>query len=296
MTGSSDLYAHLAQGVTTVCRAWSVRRRDGVMLGFTDHDQTLTFGGILFKASSGMTARALQQSTGLSVDNTEAVGVLSDNSVREADVLAGRFDAAEVQSWLVNWRNPDERALQFKGTFGEITRSGGAFRVDLRGLSELLNQPRGRVYQRDCAAVLGDGDCKVDLDAPGISTERAVKRITAGRIFEFDGFAGFADRWFERGRLIVLDGAAKGLVGIIKSDDAGGGQRRVEVWQSIAGEVAPGDRLRLEAGCDKSAATCRTRFANFANFRGFPHIPGEDWLAAFPSLRRTNDGGALDNE
>ncbi len=296
MAGSGDLYAHLAQGVTTVCRAWSVRRRDGVTLGFTDHDEALTFGGILFKASSGMTARALQQSTGLSVDNTEAVGALSDSSVSEADVLAGRFDAAEVESWLVNWQNPKERALQFKGTFGEVTRSAGAFRVDLRGLSELLNQPRGRVYQRDCSAVLGDGDCKVDLDAPGISTERAVKRVTAARVIEFDSFAGFADRWFERGRLIVLDGAAKGLIGIIKSDVASGGRRQVELWQSLADEIAPGDRLRLEAGCDKTAGTCRARFANFLNFRGFPHIPGEDWLSAFPALRRTNDGGALENE
>ncbi len=296
MAGAEGLYAHLSEGVTHVCRAWAVVRRDGVTFGFTDHDQDLSFEGTLFKASSGLTAKALQQSTGLSIDNSEAMGALSDGSVREEDVLAGRFDAAVVRSWLVNWAEPAERVLQFQGTFGEITRAGGAFRAELRGLSEILNQPRGRVYQRDCAAVLGDKACKVDLTAVGFSTERAAERVEAQRVFRFAAFGGFADRWFERGRLMVLSGAAKGLVGIIKSDDAGRSTRTVELWQSIGIDIAPGDMLRLEAGCDKSPATCRVRFGNFQNFRGFPHIPGEDWLSAFPSSRRLNDGGSLDNE
>jgi hypothetical protein len=31
--------------------------------------------------------------------------------------------------------------------------------------------------------------------------------------------------------------------------------------------------LRLEAGCDKRAETCRLKFGNFLNFRGFPAFP-----------------------
>ncbi len=42
------------------------------------------------------------------------------------------------------------------------------------------------------------------------------------------------------------------------------------------------DLLRLEAGCDKRAVTCRYKFDNFVNFQGFPHIPGDDWLVAGP--------------
>ncbi|MFD2844660.1 phage BR0599 family protein [Paracoccus cavernae] len=46
--------------------------------------------------------------------------------------------------------------------------------------------------------------------------------------------------------------------------------------------IAPvaGDQVRLSAGCDKRAETCRLKFANFLNFRGFPHLPTEDWLLA----------------
>ena len=36
----------------------------------------------------------------------------------------------------------------------------------LRGLAEALNRPQGRVIQSACDAVLGDGRCGVNLDAP----------------------------------------------------------------------------------------------------------------------------------
>ena len=88
--GKQELLGHLATGTTTVCRAWAVTRTDGLVLGFTDHDRALQFEGITFKADSGLTGKALLQSSGLSVDNTEAMGALSDAAISEADILAGR--------------------------------------------------------------------------------------------------------------------------------------------------------------------------------------------------------------
>ena len=121
MTARQELLDHLGQGVTTVCRAWLVTRRDGVAFGFTDHDRDLGFEGYVFKASSGMTARTLQQTTGLAVDNSETVGALSDAAVDEADLIAGRFDGAEVRAWLVNWADTAQRIEQFRGNLGEIS-------------------------------------------------------------------------------------------------------------------------------------------------------------------------------
>ncbi len=293
MAGAQDLYAHLQSGASSVCRAWAVTRADGESFGFTDHDLDLSFEGFDFRADSGLTARALQQATGLSVDNSEALGALSSTSVTEADILAGRFDGAEVQAWLVNWADVNERVLQFRGTFGEITRAGGAFQAELRGLTEGLNQPQGRVYQRTCSAVLGDAACRVDLGQPGYFAEIAAEDVKGRQTFRFADLAGFDDRWFERGRLVVLSGAAKGLVGVIKNDRIRTGGREVELWQSFALEIAVGDMLRLEAGCDKRVDTCRLKFNNFLNFRGFPHIPGEDWLTTFPRSQDVNDGGSL---
>ncbi|WP_108484065.1 DUF2163 domain-containing protein [Oceaniglobus ichthyenteri] len=294
MTGfPTALQAHLETGITSVCRCWQVVRRDGVRFGFTDHDSTLAFDGQVFVASEGMSARAFEQTTGLAVDNSEALGVLSDVSVSEEDILAGLFDGAEVLAWLVNWADPAQRVLQFRGAMGEIQRAAGAFRAELRGLTEALNQPQGRVYQAPCAAVLGDSLCRFDLNTPGYVETRAVEAVEGRKFFRFAALDGFDDRWFERGRLIVQSGAAKGIVAIIKNDRLMGTGRTIEVWEALRLEIAPGDIVRLEAGCDKRVESCRLKFNNINNFRGFPDIPGEDWLMAYPRSGDDTGGGSL---
>jgi uncharacterized phage protein (TIGR02218 family) len=294
MTSARDaLLDHLGTGVSTVCRAWSVARKDGLVLGFTDHDNSFVFEGIVFKASTGMTARALQQTTGLSVDNSEASGALSDDALNETDILQGRLDGAEVRIWLVNWRDPAQRIEQFRGSLGEITRAGGAFKAELRGLTDQLNQTLGRVFQRGCTASLADRECGVVLETATYSVETVITGFDdQGRLL-FDGISGFPESWFERGKVEIRSGLAQGLVGIVKLDRVFGAQRVVDLWQRFATEVSIGDQVRLVAGCDKLAATCRSKFANFLNFRGFPHIPGEDWLASYPVQTRKNDGGSL---
>jgi uncharacterized phage protein (TIGR02218 family) len=289
MTG---LQAHLETGATTVARAWAVTRRDGVVLGFTDHDRDLEFGGVVFRAASGMTARALAQTTGLAVDNSEALGALRDAGLREADIAAGRYDGAEVRIWAVNWADVVQRRLEFRGTLGEVTRSGGAFRAELRGLTEALGQPQGRVYQAGCSAVLGDAECGFDLAQPGYFAEVAAEGVEDAA-FRFAALPGFDDRWFEGGRLEVLVGVAAGLVGVVKNDRLSASGRVVELWQGLGAAVAAGDMLRITAGCDKRAATCRLKFDNLLNFRGFPDIPGDDWLMAHPRQGGLNDGGSL---
>ena len=293
MTGRQDLLDHLGQGATTVCRAWMVQRRDGVTYGFTDHDRDFAFDGVTFKASSGMTARVLLQTTGLSVDNSEAIGALSDAAIDAADLAAGRFDGAEVRSWLVNWADPAQRIEQFRGNFGEITRSAGAFRAELRGLTDRLNQPQGRVYQRSCSATLGDARCGFDLGTPGFRATGVISGFDPMGRMIFAGLAGFDDRWFERGRLLVQTGTAAGLVGMIKSDRLNSTGRLVDLWHAPGAALAVGDTVQLQAGCDRMAQTCRGKFANFLNFQGFPHIPGEDWLSSYPVSTRPNDGGSL---
>jgi uncharacterized phage protein (TIGR02218 family) len=289
---SEALHAHLDTGVTLVARCWAVVRRDGAIFGFTDHDRDLAFEGVVFRAGTGLTARAVSLTTGLSVDNSEAAGALSDAAVTEADIAAGRFDGAAVTCWLVRWDDVAARKVLFRGSLGQIERAGGAFRAELRGLSEALNVPQGRTLQRGCAAVLGDASCRFDLTQPGYAAEVAVEVAEGGRVFRWAGFTGFDDRWFERGRFTVVTGAAAGLVAVVKNDRLSGVARTVELWEPLAG-VAVGDVVRIEAGCDKRADTCRLKFGNFPNFRGFPHVPGEDWLASYPVRTGRNDGGSL---
>jgi uncharacterized phage protein (TIGR02218 family) len=290
---ASAFQAHLATCATTVCRAWAVTRRDGVVLGFTDHDAALAFEGITFLASSGMTARAVEQTTGLSVDNSEAVGMLSDPAIREADIKAGRFDGAAVRAWSVNWANVEERRLVFRGSLGEIERAGQAFRAELRGLAEALNQPSGRVYQRHCGAVLGDAACGVDLTDPAYWVEADVISIERGTGFRLANTSGHSDGWFTRGPIEVLTGASAGDVGLIKRDRQVAEVRVIETWDVLSAGLAAGDRVRLVAGCDKRGETCKVKFSNYNQFQGFPDLPGEDWLVSYPTRSGGNTGGSL---
>jgi len=250
-------------------------------LGFTDHDRDLAFEGMIFRAEAGLTARALEQVTGLAVDNSEAVGALRDAGLTEADIMAGRYDGAELTIWEVNWQDVAQRRVLFRGSLGEITRTGEAFRAELRGLSEALNAQGGRVYHAACSAVLGDGACRFNTVTPGFAEDALL----------FEGLDAFAPGWFTHGRLTALSGAAQGLVALMRLDQ-GGTSRRITLWDALRAPVQVGDLFRLEAGCDKQASTCRNKFANFLNFRGFPHIPGEDWLSAYPKAEQPNTGGA----
>lgn len=270
----------------TIARAWAVTRADGLVLGFTDHDQVLSFDGILFRPDSGLTARAVVQSSGLSVDNSEAVGVLSDNAITEIDLMAGRWDGADVRLWDVDWTAPDNRRLIFRGHLGEIARSGAAFRAELRGLSEPLNKSQGRVYHPRCSAELGDGQCRFDLTKAGYSAEGVIQSEDGGQRLILTGIAGHDTHWFEHGQVLVLTGPAEGLSGVIKVDQAQANARRqIELWTGLGIRPQIGDRLRLIAGCDKRSETCRMKFLNYLNFRGFPHLPPEDWLIA-PKVNR----------
>ena len=290
---NEGLAAHLASGLTTVCHAWAITRKDGVVFAFTDHDRPLAFAGFEFRADTGLSALALAQSTGLSVDNSEALGALSDVSLREDEIEQGRFDGAEVRAWLVNWADTTQHWLNFRGSLGELTRAGGGFRAELRGLTEGLNRPLGRVYQKPCSAVLGDGACRFNLSQESYAQTLAVEAIEGARRFVWQTFEPFDVDWFTRGRLEVLDGPAAGLWGTIKSDRNEGAARVVELWEPMRGLVTEGTQIRLVAGCDKRVETCRLKFNNFDNYQGFPDLPGEDWVVSVPSSKGTNSGGSL---
>lgn len=285
MSGLSD---HLKGGVSTVCNAWAIERSDGVTLAFTDHDQSLEFEGLTFLAQGGMTATTLEQTTGLAVDNAEAVGVLSADGITEADIRAGRFDGARITAWLVNWADTDQREVLFKGSLGEIAHADGQFTAEIRGVSEALNQPRGRSYQKGCSALLGDRVCGLNLEQPLYRLEATVIAVQGNRVLTLA--EGLHDAgWFARGTLHAGSGAVQKL-GVIKTDGVVDDARQVELWEPMSEELHVGDTVVLYAGCDKRFATCRYKFGNVRNFMGFPDIPGDDWLMRYPGSADPMDG------
>ena len=280
--------AHLASGTTTLCWCWKITRGDGLVFGFTDHDAPLTIDTLRYEAASGFTASEVQSGLDLSVDNLTVAGALSSASLNEADLAAGLFDQAAIEIWRVNWAAPDQRVLLRKGVLGEVSRGKTGFTAEMRGLTEALSQPIGRVFGHSCDAELGDSRCRVAL-SPVIATVTAVRDA---RIFSVSGLSAYAANWFAAGRLSFTSGANHGRAAQIKRHTLAGGVAQVELWLALSEPVAVGDGLTLTPGCDKQFATCNSKFANAINFRGHPYMPGTGAAFAVASASTPLDGGS----
>lgn len=288
------LAAGLASGVTTLARCWRLARRDGLVRGFTDHDGDLAFGGTVYAAAAGLEAGDSETQLGFAVGGGEVSGALVAAGLAEEDLAAGRWDGAAVEVWLVDWQDVDARVLLDIGTVGEVRRSGGAFTAELRGLAHALDASRGRLYRPRCDADLGDARCGVDLALP---THRAqgIVAATDGRArLEATALDGFADGHFTGGRLVFAGGANDGIAVDVARHVTTGGGGTLELWEPCALPLQTGDGFTVTAGCDRTAATCAGRYGNIVNFRGFPHMPGNDLLLR--TVREGDpglDGGSL---
>jgi uncharacterized phage protein (TIGR02218 family) len=168
----SSLQDKLSSGITTLCRCWRISRRDGVVLGFTDHDEDVLLDGLACRAGTGLSASEATAQLGLAVTGSEISGALSGDALTEADLAAGRYDAATIEVFLVDWSEPLPFVLLSKGSLGEVRREGQAFAAELRGLADRLNEQSGRLYTAACGADLGDSRCTIDLADPAFSRQR----------------------------------------------------------------------------------------------------------------------------
>lgn len=291
-TLDAGLAAHIAEGVTTLAWCWKLTRGDGQVLGFTDHDRNLTFDGVLYGAATGFTASQIQSTLGLTVDNLEVAGALQADDLNEHDLAAGLFDDAAIEIWRVNWTDATQRVLMRKGTLGEVKRGKSAFQAELRGLAQALNQPVGRSFGYACDADLGDARCTIDLTNAAYNGDGTVTSVIDARRFSASGLSGFADGFFSGGKLTWATGANAGRAMEVKRHGLVSGVASFELWQPMSEAIAAADTFNVTAGCDKQFATCKAKFANGANFRGFPYLIGNDAAGAAVTSTQALDGGS----
>ena len=284
---SEAFRAQLASGVTTLAHAWRITRRDGVARGFTDHDRDLTFEGAIFRAATGFVGGALEKEAGFDAGGGDVSGVLSADGIDDADLLAGLWDGARVDVWRVDWTDPSLRAHLFAGRIGDVRRGPAALVAELRGLQADFDVPFGRVFSRFCDADVGDSRCGADLAAPAFRGAGVVSAIEGARAFLTTGLSAFADGWFTRGVLTWPGGARVAVT----AHRVAGARISLEIAD---GSPAPaiGAAFTITAGCDKRFATCRAKFSNTGNFRGFPHMPGDDAVVAGADTNQPLDGGS----
>lgn len=287
------LQAHLDEGTTTLAWCWRIVRADGVTLGFTDHDRTLTFEGTDFEPESGFAASEVRSGSDLSVDAQDAQGVLSSDRITETDIIDGRWDNAAVEVWRVNWAATSQRLLMRRGAIGQIRRGRLAFVAELRSLAHVLGQTVGRTFQATCDAALGDARCGVSLEAPSFKGTGAIIDLLRDRAFTASGLGGFSSGWFSFGTLDWTSGANAGRRAEVLSHDLVDGVAFLTMLEAPVRAIAATDTFNIRAGCDKRIATCGTKFVNVANFRGFPNIPGQDAVLRYATTDGGHEGAVL---
>jgi uncharacterized phage protein (TIGR02218 family) len=293
----AGLQAHLDSGTTTLCTCWRLQRADGAVFGFTTHDRTLSFGGVDYEPDSGFTPSETSSSLGLAVDTMEVEGALSSAAIDETDIAKGLWDNARIEVYRVNWSNPAQRVITRKGSLGEVARGDIGFTAEIRGLAHELQQETGRTYQRPCDAVVGDARCGVDLADPDFTGDGTVVAAIDGRILTVDGLDAFEEGWFFLGRLTWTSGANSGAAMKVSGHlIAHDGSIGLQLWERAALPIEIGDGFTVTAGCANTFDICKEKFDNGLNFRGFPHMPGNDFVLSMAKRTTANDGGSFFND
>jgi uncharacterized phage protein (TIGR02218 family) len=273
MSGCWGNHPWLSRDVVPIAWCWRIVRRDGVTVGLTTHDRAISVGGLIHSPAPGMRPSAIGQRMGLEAASMEIEGALSGSAMAEADLADGRWDGAAVRLSIVDWQNPERGEAIAEGHLGRVVREGVRFEATMAARDPVLERPACPATSPECRAILGDRQCRVAL-AP-LRMRTSVTALSDDSEWVLAAHPGEGTLMF--GRLRWLDGPRQGIDEIIIAQE--GDNLRCE----REGDAAlVGARVELTQGCDKRAATCAERFANIANFRGEPHLPGFDLLTRYP--------------
>lgn len=275
-TVPTSIRTQLDSAVSTLCYCLRLTRADGVVMGFTDHDQDVVVDSVTYQAETGGNLSAIAAQDGLAVDNLELAGFLDSAAITEDDIRAGVYDFAAVEVFQVDYANPaGGRLILRTGHIGEVSSEAGTYKAEVRGLMQAYSQQIVELFSPACRADLGDSRCKVDLTP--FTVTGTVTSLTDNRRFA-DSARTEADGYFTFGKITFTTGENANLGMEVKAYTVG----NLELALPMPRPLAVGDAYTLVVGCDKSLNTCITRFNNIVNMRAEPYLPGINKALQYP--------------
>ncbi|MEO8723145.1 MAG: DUF2163 domain-containing protein [Sphingobium sp.] len=265
----------LDQELACLAFCWRLDRRDGVTIGLTSHDRDLRISGVVYHAAPGLVPSAITQGSSLDAQSMDLKGALTSDVITVNDLDAGRWDGASLSLHLTEWTAPGEVWLELsRGELGTVERDGEQFTAELLGPATALGKPVVPETSPNCRAQFGDAACRIDL-----AKYRQITRATgfSGTNVVVAG-GGMTPGIFAFGTLRWLTGANAGVTQLIGNNDT----TQIMLTDAPPFAGGAGCLVLIAQGCDKSMATCSTRFANAINFRGEPNLPGNDLLTRYP--------------
>jgi uncharacterized phage protein (TIGR02218 family) len=250
--------------------------------------------GAVYCSAIPMDRSKLSLKVGLGVDSTDLqiyprpTDTIYGATLQDA-ARTGIFDGATADLFRVFWSrgaNPIGGGLvYFAGRVGEAQFGRSGLKLPINSFTELLNIdfPRN-VYQGFCYFVLYGSGCCVDKTNFTFSGTVAASPNPTNLAFQVSGVTQ-ADHYFDQGVFEFTSGVLNGLTMTVKSwiGDL------LTPFVPLPSPPAPGDSVALYAGCDRTMATCNTKFSNLANFPAMPFIPIPDTM--LPPIVNNSSGG-----
>lgn len=155
------LQTALNKPVVNLALCWKVTRADGLVIGFTNHDSSLTVSSVVYEPTNAFSESDVAQKSDLSVNNLDVVA-LTSSTITEGDLLGGKWDNAALDLFAVDWSDVSLGSVPLlRGTIGEVEARGSQFRAEVRGAAQAIQQEVVRQTSITCRAALGDTQCQV---------------------------------------------------------------------------------------------------------------------------------------
>ena len=283
---SVGLAAHLQSGQTTLATLFKVTRRDGTVLGFTDHDQDLIVSGVTYLSTSSYNRFNLNEGSDGSVKTTELVGAI-DSVITRDDLERRLYDYAKIQLLICNWANLTQGTMILAtGAFGPVTIEEFNFRVEVRGMAKPLEDQGGEICGPACRVDFGSPRCAPSGSLASGTTINSL--LQTGTVVSTDGvrtitFSGLSNTNApDGGNLTFATGGNANLGSEIKSINWGTNTLVLEPGALLLVAIAPGDTFKFFPACDKTFFTCSTFYLNAINFQAEPHAFSMDDSISYP--------------
>jgi uncharacterized phage protein (TIGR02218 family) len=265
---------HLGSNVTFLCPIWRMTAADGAVAAYAAHTRDLTFDSVAYSAAQVEPTRFSQTLGVLQPNNAELFGIF-DSIVTEADVQGGRWKNAKIVTDYVNYLDLTMGSVQrMRGQAGKFSINNGTFTVELRSISDLLQQEIG-----DLTSSLDRNRRPEDLGVSMVPFTHA-RTVTASpdrRNFTVGGTAQVND-YFKYGRVTFTSGANNGQQMEVKANVG----NVIELQLPVRSTITIGDTVTLIAGYDSTREQARDKFNAMEAFRGEPDLPGIKAILQYP--------------
>jgi uncharacterized phage protein (TIGR02218 family) len=266
-----DYSITLTSSTLFLARVVKLTRLDGVILRIAEADEAITASAQTFVPLPGSEISAVKHIINGDVGSMEIRFAHSDGGTLDTfELNTGYWDGATIQMYLVDRSSATTLGDPvFTGLIDTVSinliGSSGSF--DIRGLAAQA-EAFIQTYQPMCRTDLFSVLCSLNED--DWDHDGTVGTIIDRFNFTVTGLgAPPVDGWFNQGTFITQSGF-KGVVANWLQ-----GALKITTYQpTCMSRLTVGETIKLFPGCDKTAATCRTKFNNRINHQGEAHFLG----------------------